>query len=305
MKKLTCISAFVFAITFIAKADGFSTTHFTHNNITGPSASFDKLWVDYDITEDGLKGMRIHIKFTTYQMKDMDAYLAIYFEYSNEQGGTLKDKNGKFNSTAGDVALYKSINPQYDPAVYDDLQVFMPYSELDLDPGSYELTMDVKLIYKTGGEIQHLTYYDFEYTKPGENGGAPVSAATATFDKMWVDYDITDDGRKGMRIHVKFSALHMKGVDSYVAIYFEKKDGEKLKTTNTDYQSKSGQVALYKALNPGYDPETVYSDLQLFMPYAELNLGSGKFDLKMDVDVIYKKGDLIKHLNYYDFWFSQ
>jgi hypothetical protein len=305
MKKLTCISAFIFAMAITAKASGTPSIPFAYNHITAPSATFYKLWVDYDMTEDGQKGMRIHIKFTAYDMLNMDAYMAIYFEYDDEDGGVLKDKNQKFNSTAGDVALYKSIKPGYNPAVYEDLQLFMPYSELDLDPGTYDLTMDVKLIYKGGGEIQHLTYYDFEYTKPGASGGAPVSSATATFDKMWVDYDITEDGRKGMRIHVKFSVFHMKNVDSYLAIYFEKKDGEKLKTTNITYKSKSGQVALYKTLNPGYDPETVYSDLQVFMPYSELNLGSGKFDLKMDADVIYKNGDLIKHLNYHDFWFSQ
>jgi hypothetical protein len=270
-----------------------------------PRATFDKLWVDYDITEGGQKGMRIHIKFTTYDMLNLDAYLAIYFEYDDEVGGTLKDKNKSYYSTEGDVAVYKSIKPQYNPAVYDDLQVFMPYSELDLDPGTFDLTMDVKLIYKEGGSIQHLTYYNFEYTKPGINGENPASSATASFDKIWVDYDVTENGLKGMRIHVKFSVFHMKDVDSYLAIYFEKKDGEKLKTTNTNYRSKSGQVATYKSLNPGYDPETVYEDLQLFMPYNELNLGTGRFDLKMDLDVIYKNGGLIKHLNYYDFWFSQ
>jgi hypothetical protein len=47
----------------------------------------------------------------------------------------LKDKNDKFVSTAGDVALYKAIKPAYDPAIYDDLSLFMPYSEFDLEPG--------------------------------------------------------------------------------------------------------------------------------------------------------------------------
>jgi len=271
-----------------------------------PSATFDKMWVDYDITEDGLKGMRIHVKFTAYDMLNMDAYMAIYFAYDGENGVSLKDKNQKYYSTAGDVAVYKSIKPLYNPAVFDDLQVFMPYSELDLDPGKYDLTMDVKLIYKEGGLIQKLTRYDFEYTKPGTSasGGAPVAVASATFDKLWVDYDVTEDGRKGMRIHVKFSVSKLKNVDSYLAVYFEKKDGEKLKTSNSNYGSKSGQVAIYKSLLPNYD-ETDYNDLQLFMPYGELNLGTGRFDLKMDVDVIYKNGDLVKHLDYHDFWFSQ
>jgi len=271
-----------------------------------PSATFDKMWVDYDITEDGLKGMRIHVKFTAYDMLNMDAYMAIYFAYDGENGVSLNDKNQKYYSTSGDVAVYKSIKPLYNPAVFDDLQVFMPYSELDLDPGKYDHTMDVKLIYKEGGLIQKLTRYDFEYTKPGTSasGGAPVAVASATFDKLWVDYDVTENGRKGMRIHVKFSVSKLKNVDSYLAIYFEKKDGEKLKTSSSDYGSKSGQVAIYKSLLPNYD-ETDYNDLQLFMPYGELNLGTGKFDLKMDVDVIYKNGDLVKHLDYHDFWFSQ
>jgi hypothetical protein len=280
---------------------------FTHynNTVADPRATFEKIWVDYDITEAGDRGMRIHVNFTTYDMKDMDAYVAIYFEYNNELGGILKDKNQKFNSTAGDVAVYKSIKPQYDPAVYSDLQVFMPYSELDLDPGNYELTMDVKLIYKAGGIIQKLTTYNFEYTKPGTSVSSQGTSATATFENLWVDYDVTENGHKGMRIHVKFKVFNMKDVDSYLAIYFEKKDGDKLYTNNLDYRSKSGQVAIYKSLSPGYNPETDYSDLQVFMPYKEFNLGTGKFDLKLDADVIYKDGGLVKHLKYYDFWFSQ
>src|SRR6476646_10109776 len=167
-----------------------------------PHATFEKIWVDYDITEDGLKGMRIHLNFTTYEMKDMDSYLAIYFNYNNERGGRLRDKNSKYNSSTGDVAVYQILKPQYDPAVYTDLQLFMPYSELDLDPGSYELSMDIELIYKVGGLIQKLTSYDFEYTKPAV--GAPVTGTSpsATFDKMWVDYDVIENGLKGMRIHV-------------------------------------------------------------------------------------------------------
>ncbi|MES1216570.1 MAG: hypothetical protein ABUT20_13730, partial [Bacteroidota bacterium] len=236
MKKLICLPILAFAIAIQAKASGSPNIRFNQNNLSGPSAVFYKLWADYDITEDGLKGMRIHIKFTAYDMVNLDSYVAIYFEYDDEDGGTLRDKNKKYYSSSGDVALYKSIKPAYNPAVYEDLQLFMPYSELDLDPGEYDLTMDVKLIYKEGGTIQQLTYFDFEYSNPAVDGGSPANSVTATFGKMWVDYDVTEDGKKGMRIHVKFSAFHMKNVDSYLAIYFEKKDGEKLKTSNTNYR---------------------------------------------------------------------
>ncbi|HMJ47199.1 MAG TPA: hypothetical protein VK498_07700, partial [Ferruginibacter sp.] len=248
-------------------------------------------------TEDGVKGMRIHLKFKTYSMKGMDAYVAIYFEDSN--GDVLKDKNDKFNSTAGDVAVYKSINPNYDPANYDDLQIFMPYTELDLTPGKYNLTMDIKVIYKEGGIISKLTKYDFEYTKPGTT--AAVSKADATYDDMWVDYNITQDGKKGMKIHVKFKALNMKGEDGYVAIYFEKKNGDKINGVTSEYRSTSGQLAVYKSIKPAYD-EAIYEDLQLFIPYNEFVIGKGRFDMKMDADVIHKEGGIIKHLGYKDFW---
>jgi len=78
-----------------------------------PRATYDKLWIDYDVHDNGVKGMKIHVKFTAYDMMNVDAYLAIYFEFDDEIGGYLKDKNDKFNSTAGEVAVYRSLKPQY------------------------------------------------------------------------------------------------------------------------------------------------------------------------------------------------
>lgn len=270
---------------------------------SGPRTTFHKMWVDYDVMEEGLKGMRIHLKFSVYEMKDMDAYVAIYFEFDDEMGGFLKDKNKSYYSTAGEVALYKSIRPAYDPADYNDLQLFMPYNELDLDAGTYDLTMDVKLIYKTGGMLARLTYYDFEYTKPASTGTS-ANAPDATCEKLWVDYDVVENGVKGMRIHVRFRVFNLKNIDTYLAFYFEMKNGDKLLTNNKAYRSQSGQVAIYKSLKPGYD-ESVYDDMQVFMPYDEFNLGKGKFDLKLDADVIYKNGNLVRHLKHHEFWFKQ
>ncbi|HWR32527.1 MAG TPA: hypothetical protein VN451_03305, partial [Chitinophagaceae bacterium] len=270
-----------------------------------PSATFDSIWVDYDIKEDDVLGMRIHVKFTAYGMKNMDSYLAVYYTYNDDIAGVLKDKNKKFVSSAGDVAVYKSIKPSYDPAVYDDLSVFMPYDELDLEPGIYELTMDVRLIYKAGGEISQLTYYDFEYTKPGSPADVEsVTKVDVIFDKLWIDYDVTEDGKKGMKIHLKFSIKNMKGMDAYAAVYFEKKNGEKIEGLNSTYRSKNGQLAIYKSIKPAYD-EAVYKDLQLFIPYSEINVGKGKHDLKLDADIILPNGEMVKHLEEREFWFER
>ncbi|HLF45470.1 MAG TPA: hypothetical protein VI548_03550 [Chitinophagaceae bacterium] len=272
---------------------------------TEPRATFEKMWVDYDITEGGQRGMMLHVKFTAYDMLNMDAFLAIYFEFDDELGGWLKDSNEKYKSSDGFVAVYKSIKPLYNPALFSDLSVFMPYAELDLvEPDIYYLSMDVKLIYKEGGLIQKLTDYPFEYTKPGSNSGAPATNASATFENLWADYNITENGKSGIRIHVKCRLLNMKDIDSHLAIYFETKAGVKLKSDNTNFKSKSGQLAIYKSLKPGYD-EAVYNDLQVFIPYDEFRLPAGKHDLKMDADIIFKNGDLVKHLTYYEFWIKK
>jgi hypothetical protein len=59
------------------------------------------------------------------------------------------------------------LKPGYDPAEYADYKVFMPYAEFDLPDGKYDLTMDIKLIYKAGGLIQMLTSHDFVYSQTG------------------------------------------------------------------------------------------------------------------------------------------
>ncbi len=272
-----------------------------------PYATFDKLWIDYNVVEDGVKGMRIHVKFTAYEMLNLDAYLAIYFEYDDEIGGYLKDKNSKYNSSAGEVAVYSSIKPLYNPAVYNDLAVFMPYGEFELEPGQYDLAMDVKLIYKTGGVISKLTTHYFEYTEPRStttSGGEPANKITATYKDMWVEYDVYENNQKGMKVHAKFSVSGMKNVEGYLAVYFETKEGQRLKSDVTGYKSTSGQLAAYKSIIPGFD-QTDYNDLAVFIPYSAFNLTTGKHDIKMDADLIYKEGGMIQHLNYHEFWISK
>ena len=132
----------------------------------GPRAVFDTLWVDFDVKENNEMGMKIHLKFVTYNMKDTHATIAIYFMYNTNEMKTIKDKNQKFYSGSGDVAAYMDISPGYDTAYYNDLVMFMPYAELDLTPGTYELLMDTKVIYRRGGLISNFVYQPFRYTEP-------------------------------------------------------------------------------------------------------------------------------------------
>ncbi len=273
---------------------------------SAPSASLQKIWVEDNVTEEGKKGMRIHTAFKLSGMKGVSSYLQIKFQ--KRDGTDLKDNNGAFDHQDGSVAAFGVLKPGYDPAVYEDFDVFMPYDELDLPSGSkHQLRMDVDVIYEAGGLITHLTFYEFDFPQANRTT-TPVktasSALSAKFERIWVDYDIKEGGKYGMRIHAKFTVYGMKNLPSYLAIYFAKGDGTKLLTNNREYRSTEGQVAVYKELEIGYDPG-VFSDLKLFLPYSELSLSPGKYDLKMSVDLIYKEGGLIQHLTDYEFEYTK
>jgi len=269
---------------------------------TKPSASFKQVWVDHNIMESGIKGMRIHVKFTAYGMRNLNSYLAIYFMDSD--GDYLKDKNGKFASASDDVAVYREITPAYDPAEFNDLTVFMPYAELELPSGTYELTMDIKLIYKQGGLIQELTKEDFRYNSAGTTQVRPTSAVTAKANRIWVDYNVTEGGKRGMRIHVNFEVTGLKGVPSKLVARVQKENGTYVMNGNRGYSNEDGQLEVFFEMNPGF-ATTVYKDADIFLPYSEITVSSGKYDLKLDVDINYADGELIQHLDFYAFEFDR
>lgn len=259
-----------------------------------PGARFDRMWVDYNVKEDNQDGMRLHLKFTVDNLKSADCQVRVIFYYNDET--PIKDKNQSYYTTTGNVAVFRDLKPAYDPAVYSDLDIFMPYDELDLSFGEYNLKMDVDLIYKDGELIQHMTWYDFTYSKKAPTTAKP----TATFDRMWIEYDVTEDGQFGMRIHTKFTINSMKGVDGYLAIFFERENGTRLKSYDNKFQSKANDVAVYRSIKPAYDP-AIYSDLDAFIPYSELHLTKGEHNLRMDADLIYEDGTFIQHLGYEKF----
>ncbi|WP_299439422.1 hypothetical protein [uncultured Aquimarina sp.] len=123
------------------------------------------------------------------------------------------------------------------------------------------------------------------------------------FTKSWVDYNVTEDGKKGMRIHGEFTVYNLKGKECYMLVRFADKDEKFLTTTKVGYKNVSGHISLYKKLIPKYN-NSYYEDVVVFMPYTEFNLSKEYHNLKYDVDLIYKNGELIKHFEMVDFYYD-
>lgn len=99
-------------------------------NSTNITASVEKIWVDHNVFENGVKGMRIHLKFNINGMLNKTGRAIAYFYYNN--GNPLKDTNNRFYSVDGNVSVGEDFTPNYERCTFNDLTIFMPYSELEL-----------------------------------------------------------------------------------------------------------------------------------------------------------------------------
>jgi hypothetical protein len=156
--------------------DGLETTSTTttvsnNNTATGnqfttsnkkPQARIKSVWEEFNVVENGVKGMRIHIKFIIYNSQDQAATCNVYF-YTAE-GKALKDYNKNYYSSTGDVACGKTFIPGYENTLYENFTLFIPYAELHLGKGRSELKYDVEL-HSAGEGLATSKWYYFHVDK--------------------------------------------------------------------------------------------------------------------------------------------
>jgi len=95
------------------------------------SCNIDKIWAERDFTGPKQElGARIHVVFDVSGMLNVKGSVAVYFYGSD--GTPLKDTNGIFTTSHGEVATHEYFEPPYENSTYTDFTIFMPYSELHL-----------------------------------------------------------------------------------------------------------------------------------------------------------------------------
>ena len=110
----------------------------------------------------------------------------------------------------------------------------------------------------------------------------PVNAPDmdGTFEKIWVEYDVKVDGKKGMRIHTSFTVKNNLNVECTLVAHFYHRDGTQLSGADLqgDYSTSDGHVVTYVKVTPRF-ASTRYSDKSLFIPYKEFHFKSAGFYL--------------------------
>ena len=112
----------------------------------GPSVEIEKVWVDYNQYSEGVKGMTIHVRFSTDRMLGKTGNCNAYFYL--ESGTALSDYNGSYKTIDGKVSVGDSFTPRYESSIYEDFTLFMPYSELHMSSsGTHNLKFFVQIFY--------------------------------------------------------------------------------------------------------------------------------------------------------------
>lgn len=117
--------------------------------------TIDKVWLEHNVVENGVKGMRIHSKFNVMGRMGQKINCVAYF-YDKDKN-PLKDTNNKFCSEDGNISTSKKFSPKYQTSYYEDFSFFMPYGELHLTKSHKDL--NCKLIYwhmKPNGEYEAM-----------------------------------------------------------------------------------------------------------------------------------------------------
>jgi len=301
--------ALVFAVCLLTLTSAFALTNKSHllsadnsiKNSFNPSAEFKSCWVDYNVTENGRKGMRVHVNFEVTGLKGVDSKLVARVQSDN---GDFLMSNSSYSNDEGQLETSYSIKPGYPTTVYEDAEMFLPYSEIRVGQGVWALKLDIDLSYEDGELIQHLAFKNFRFTLPSYAEDTPDKPeVSAKVNRIWVDYDVFENRKKGMRIHVNFEVTGLKDIDSKLTVRVVR-DNDTYLSSRTSYSNEEGELEVSFVMKPGY-PTTVYKDADVFLPYDEIVLRKGVWDLKLDIDLNYDNGELIDHLEYHEFEFTR
>ena len=150
---------------FSSRLDVFSSKLATFDD---PVATYEGARIVHNVTVSGEKGMRVHASFRVRYGQDVPCMMIAYFYYDDEDNTPLKSDDANYRDKKGNVSAHVNFTPAYDPAVYKDLQLFVPYEALNMESGAkHDLKFYLALYDKDGGRFFGKSgWYKFVLTMP-------------------------------------------------------------------------------------------------------------------------------------------
>ena len=113
---------------------------------------------------------------------------------------------------------------------------------------------------------------------------AAYGQGTAKVNKVWLEYNVVQDGEKGIVVHSSISTSGLKNKKIKVVAFFYDEDKDKLMGGISGYRTTSGHVCVSKRATSTYENST-WKDFKIFMPLSAIPMASGKHDYYVRVRV--------------------
>jgi len=143
------------------------TSDFTEPNESPAveDVTFEKVWLEYNVKVDGLKGMRIHAKLTVKNNSNVECRLIANF-YKRDGKPLMSDSAGLYGNSH-QVFTFVDITPHLDITEFPDTSLFVPYRDFNItEPGVHPLKIVLFLMrYPQGSQLGKSGDVNFKYTK--------------------------------------------------------------------------------------------------------------------------------------------
>lgn len=244
-----------------------------------PAAQFTAMRTAHNVTKDGQAGMTIYASFDINNMQGQGTTAIVYFADADKPGDTyLRDNDGKNRSNSGRVIALRWFIPSGKANSITDMDIFMPYAQLDLPPDSYHLKYQA-VLWNDADTSNPLAVSEWQFFNYGNDD------PTATFNEVKTTMDVNRGGKLGIETEATFTVERFVGNEGTAAAYFYMGGSENtpLHDTNGQYKDPTGQVAVGQKFTTRGENDTIKTTL--FMPYEELHMSPGQYHLKFNVVV--------------------
>lgn len=134
---------------FEIKAGDYSRRiNITQYGNTNPTGNITRVWVEHNVYYNGAKGMKIHASYDVENMKDKYVYMYTYFYYGDNSTPLKNPYGNNLSMSSSGIAPYEN-------TTFNDTWHFIPYTNLNMQPGygSIDLSFDVSIKDGSGNQL--------------------------------------------------------------------------------------------------------------------------------------------------------
>lgn len=125
-------------------------------SVNAPSVEIENIWVDYNVYQDGNKGMRIHVKFNNKNLCGEELSVNAFF-YQEDNVAKLYDVYGNH------LGCYRYCIPESDDSIFEDFELFMSYS--NMAPGTDgTFSFDISIMDSSGNQLARKNNIQFNFS---------------------------------------------------------------------------------------------------------------------------------------------